>query len=130
METPVSFLFPLEVSSAQSPSTGRMPQTQELQGACSAELLWDGSQTFQGFLCSPGRARVRTAQSPTSGACPLSPDTVQVMDLEQYPEFSRVFPVPSGTDVVVRSPRAVGGLQHCAPCPPGTVGMGCDDNYY
>ena len=49
--------------------------------------------------------------------CPLSPDTVQVMDLELYPEFSGVFPVPSGTGVVVRSPRAFWGLQHCAPSP-------------
>ena len=62
--------------------------------------------------------------------CPLSPDTVQVTDLEQYPEFSRVFPVPSGTGVVVRSPRTVWGLQYCVPCLPGTVGMGCEDNYY
>ena len=124
------FFFPLQVSSAQSRSTGLMPQTQELQGARSAELLWDGSQTFQGFPCSPGRVRVRTAQSPNSVGCPLSPDTVQVMDLEQYPELSRVFPVPSGTGVAVRSPRAVWGLQHCVPCLPGMVGMGCEDNYY
>ena len=77
-----------------------------------------------GFPVFPRKSERKDRTVPNFSAVPLSPDTVQVMDLEQFPEFSRVFPVPSGTGVALGRPRAVTQLQHCASCFLGMVAMG------
>ena len=74
--------------------------------------------------CVPQKSESKDRMFPNFSAMPRSPNTVQVMVLEQFPEFSRVFPVPSGTSVVLGSPRAITQLQHFAPCSLGTVAMG------
>ena len=77
-----------------------------------------------GFHLFPSKSESKDRTVPNFSAVPLSPDTVQVMDLEQFPKFSRVFPVPSGTCVALGNPRAVTQLQHCAACSLGMVAMG------
>lgn len=55
---------------------------------------------ISGFPMFPRKSACKDSpQSPASVGCLLSPGTVQVVDLEQHPKFSRVFPVPHSPQV-------------------------------
>ena len=73
--------------------------------------------------CVPQKSESKDRMFPNFSAMPRSPNTVQVMVLEQFPEFSRVFPVPSDNGVVLGSLRAITKLQHFVPCSLGMVSM-------